>query len=102
MTDASREQKKQNHQDPRFPLKNIIEYNQTIIKIKQSSSNAMESSYQEVTEVNRPGDTGVNRERKAGQHVGEVMIHKRDVEVPPISTTHNIAYATSNIKHTAF
>ena len=60
----------------------------------------MESSYEEVIEANRSGDTSaVDRERKA---VGEEMIHKRDVEVPPISTKHNIAYATSNIKHTAF
>ena len=61
----------------------------------------MESSYEEVIEANRSGDTSaVDRERKA---VGEEMIHKRDlVDVPPISTKHNIAYATSNIKHTAF
>ena len=60
----------------------------------------MESSYEEVIEASRPGDANMGRERKA---VGEAMIHERDfVEVPPISTKHNIAYATSNIKHTAF
>ena len=62
----------------------------------------MESSYEKVTEANRPSDChhSADRERRA---VGETMIHERDfVEVPPISTKHNIAYATSNIKHTAF
>ena len=60
----------------------------------------MESSYEEVREANRPGDPSVDRERKA---MGEAMIHEKDfVELPSISTQHNIAYATSNIKHTAF
>ena len=80
--------------------------NQPIIKIKQSSSNAMikqsssnamESSYEEVTAANRPGDTSMDRERKV---MKEGMIHERDfVEAPQISTKHNIAYTT--VKHTA-
>ena len=60
----------------------------------------MKSSYEEVIEASRPGDANVDSERKA---VGEAMIHERSfVALPPISTKQNIAYATSNIKHTAF
>ena len=68
-----------------------------IIKIKQSSSNAMESSYEEVIAANKPGDTSVDRERK----VMKGMIHERDFEeAPQISTKHNIAYTTVTT-HTA-
>ena len=93
----------QNHRDPRFTLKynNFMSNNQLSEKlIKQSSGNAMESSYEEVIEASRPGYANVDSERKA---VGEAMIHERNfVELPPISTKQNIAYATSTIKHAAF